>query len=137
MIEVTKGKTEDDKGFWLRWSGCETCHIWKREVRTLQAKLDKALQPKVTIDIDQSHFRSNVNNPYQKYTYVVKNQVSKSNSHPNLNCLYCCKKGHIIAKCRFRRFLVPKGIFQWLPKCNQSFTHTLGPNENWVPPSLV
>jgi hypothetical protein len=99
MIEATKGKTEDNKGFWFRWYGCETCHIWQREIRTLQPKLDKALQPKVTFVIDQSHFRSNMNNPYQKYTYVVKDQVSKNNSHPNLNCLYCCKKGHTIAKC--------------------------------------
>ncbi|XP_050876901.1 uncharacterized protein LOC127080630 [Lathyrus oleraceus] len=72
MIEVTKGKTEDDKGFWFGWSRCETCHIWQREVRTLRAKLDKALQPKVAFAIDISHFRSDMNNPYQKYTYVVE-----------------------------------------------------------------
>jgi hypothetical protein len=27
MIHATKGKTKDDKRFWFRWYGCETCHI--------------------------------------------------------------------------------------------------------------
>ena len=55
-------------------------------------------------------------NPYQKYTYEVRDQDSKSRSHLDMSRLYCCKKGHVISKCRFRRLLVPKGIYQWLQK---------------------
>lgn len=38
-----------------------------------------------------------------------------------------------IEKCKFMRNFVPKGVFQWLPKCNDVFTNPQGPNENWVP----
>ena len=137
MIKSLKGKSENDDSFWFKWAGCETCHIWQREARTLKAKLDKALQPKVTFAIDRSNFRNSMNNPYQKYTYEIRDQSSKSNSHIISTCLYCCKEGHTIKKCRFRRSLVPKGIFKWSPKSNLCFTHTQGPNKNWVPISLV
>src|ERR1051325_8274802 len=63
-------------------------------------------------------------NPYKKYSYEVRDQSSKCNYFNTLTCLYCCKKGHTIKKCHFRRFLVPQGIFQWLPKCNLCTTHT-------------
>ncbi|XP_050896755.1 uncharacterized mitochondrial protein AtMg00810-like [Lathyrus oleraceus] len=46
--------------------GCETCHIWKKEVNTLQAKLDKALQPKITLAIDPSNLKRSLNLSYKK-----------------------------------------------------------------------
>lgn len=49
MVDILKGKNEDEKPSWF---GCETCHIWQKEVKTLKAKLDKALQPNVTFAID-------------------------------------------------------------------------------------
>lgn len=64
----------------------------------------------------------------------VKNEDlnNKGHSPQNLTCHYCCMKGHTIEKCKFKRFLVPKGVFQWFPWCNQGFTSPQGPREVWV-----
>jgi len=128
IVESTKTSYEDLKSRMMNF-GCDTCYIWQSEVRNLKAKLNKALEPKITFAIDKSNFRSSMVNPYQKYKYVIKDEDSKSNPNVNFSCLYCCKKGHSIAKCRFRRFLVPKGIYQWMPKCNHFVPHHSGPNK--------
>lgn len=62
-------------------------------------------------------------NPYRRYNIVEKGSNSKNTSSHNLYCHYCCKKGHTIEKYKFMRLFVPKGAYQWLPKCNQSFTN--------------
>ena len=72
-------------------------------------------------------------NPYRRYNFVEKDPNSKSPSSHNLYYHYCCKKSHTITKCKYRRLFVPKGVFQWLPKCNQDLINHQGPNEDWVP----
>ena len=49
---------------------CEVCHIWQQEVKTLNAKLEKALQPKITYAIDPRIFKKPLNPPYAKYSFV-------------------------------------------------------------------
>ena len=49
MVDILKDNSEDKIPSWF---GYETCHIWKTEARTLKAKVDKALQPRVTFVID-------------------------------------------------------------------------------------
>ena len=119
---------------------CEVCHIWQQEVNSLKAKLEKALQPKVTFTVDPRLFKKSLNPPYAKYSFVEKipeDSMSKSKQiHHHGLCHYCCHKGHNIEKCKFRRFLVPKGIYQWRPKGNHVTTYPHGPNENWVPTPL-
>ena len=120
---------------------CEVCHIWQQEVRTLNAKLEKALQPKVTFAVDPRIFKKMLNPPYSKYSFVEKipkDSMSRSKTihHHHGLCHYCCRFGHTIEKCKFMRFLVPKGIYQWRPKGNHVTTYPHGPNKNWVPTSL-
>jgi hypothetical protein len=128
IVESTKAGCEDLRNTIINY-GCDTCYIWQGEVRNLKAKLDKALEPKITFAIDKSNFRKSMVNPYKKYKYVIKDEEGKVNENVNFSCLYCCKKGHSIAKCRFMRFLVPKGIYQWQPKCNHFGPHHSGPNK--------
>lgn len=109
MLDVKKDKIEDEK---LSWFYCETDHIWQKEVNTLKAKLDKELEPKAIFPINSTKFKRSLNVSYNKYSYVEKEYNSESNSHRQLTCHYCCKKGHTIVKCKFRRFLVPKGVFK-------------------------
>lgn len=111
----------------------ETCDIWQKEVENLQAKLDKTSQPKFTFAIDTSRYKIPSHNPYRRYTFVENGSNRKITSSHNLYCHYCCKKGHTIAKCKFRRLFVPKVDFQWFLRCNQSFINPQGPNEDWVP----
>ena len=40
------------------------------------------------------------------------------------------KKGHSIRYCRFRKSLIPKGIYQWIPRCiasSKDKSNTEGP----------
>lgn len=102
--------------------GYESCHNWKKEINVIQVKLDKALQPMIAYAIDSSKYERSLNHSYKKHKFVKKESNSKDTSHNNLYCLYCFKKGHTIEKYKFRKLLVPKGAFQWLPKCNLVFT---------------
>lgn len=116
---------------------CGACHIWQGEVKSLKAKLEKALQPKVTFAVDPNLFKKSLNPSYEKYSFVEEIPMRKSKwIHHHGLCHYYCHSGHTIVKCKFRTFLVPKGIYQWMPKCNIVSAHTQGPNENWVPTSL-
>lgn len=62
MLDATQVKVEDDKSSWF---GCETCHIWQKEVITLKAKLTKALEPKVIFAIDPTKYKISLNILYK------------------------------------------------------------------------
>lgn len=137
--EIIVENSKDIDGL-VRDQNCGACHIWQGEVKSLKAKSEKALQLKVTSAIDPKLFKKSLNPSYAKYSFVEKipripMSKSKQIHHHDL-CHYCCHSSHTIVKCKFRRYLVPKGIYQWMPKCNIVSTHTQGPNENWVPTSL-
>ena len=44
---------------------------------------------------------------------MPKNQLIKRTKQPVVTCFYCMKRGHYVRFCRFRKSLVPKGIFKW------------------------
>src|SRR3954471_22456778 len=75
MLDIQKDKIEEDPPSWF---GCETCHIWQKEVRDLKAKLDKALQPKVTFAVGPNKFKRSYTTLYSKYTFVPKVSTSKT-----------------------------------------------------------
>lgn len=95
MFDVSKVDVEEEK---YSWFGCDTCHIWKKEVNTQKDKLNKALEPKVTFAINPTNFKRYLNVLYKKCNFVVRKSNRKSNSHHHLTCHYCCKKGDTIAK---------------------------------------
>lgn len=130
MIDILKDNCDYNRSSCF---GCETCYIWQKKLKDLKAKLNKALQPKVTFAIDTLKYDMPSHNSYRRYNYVDKSSNSKKASYHNVYCYYCCMKGHTIAKCTFMRLLVPKGTHQWFPKCNRGFTNHQGSNEDWVP----
>lgn len=67
-MEALKQSIIDNLKIRMRMNGCETCRIWKKEVNTLQAKLDKTLQPKVTFAINTTKY----NIPYCNHTIQGK-----------------------------------------------------------------
>lgn len=95
MLEAPKVNIEDEKSSWFC---CETCHIWKKVVINIKAKLIKALEQKVTFVIDSTKFKRSLNVPYKNYKFVVRKSNSESHSHCHLTCHYCCKNGHTISK---------------------------------------
>ncbi|XP_050889936.1 uncharacterized protein LOC127095266 [Lathyrus oleraceus] len=112
FLEGKVYKTEKDLDIdgLARVQNCGACHIWKGEVKSLKAKLEKALQPKVTFVIDPNLFKKSLNPSYAKYSFVEKipripMRKSKRIHHHGL-CHYCSHSGHTIAKRKFRKFLV-------------------------------
>jgi preprotein translocase subunit SecE len=101
-------------------------------VRNLHAKLDKALVPKVTFVINQKSFDKPVNRPYKKYKFVEKKEYRKRTRVIIVIILLFVTivfiKNILLPNCSFRKFLVPKGVMQWIPKCNNVSTNPKGPN---------
>jgi len=64
----------------------------------------------------------------KKYSSFFETNT-KQFSQP-ITCFYCMKRGHSVKDCKFRRFLVPKGLVRWVPK---STSNTAGPKFNRVP----
>lgn len=118
MVEVPKINHEDGR---LLGLVVKLVTFLQKEGNTLKTKLDKVLEPN-TFAIDPRKFKRPLNIPYKKYKYVEMDSNNKRIIHHHVTCHYFCKKGHFISKCIFRRILVPKGVFQWLPECNNVFT---------------
>ena len=58
--------------------------------------------------------QSNFPRKQKKYSSFFETNT-KQFSQP-ITCFYCMKRGHSIKDCKFRRFLVPKGLVRWIPK---------------------
>ena len=43
-------------------------------------------------------------------------QPIERSKQPVLTCFYCMKRGHSVRFCKIRKYSVPKGILQWIPK---------------------
>ena len=56
----------------VRVQNCGVCHIWQGEVKSLKAKLEKALQPKVIFVVNPNLCKKSLNPPYAKYSFVEK-----------------------------------------------------------------
>ena len=50
------------------------------------------------------------------FSSVPENQPIKRMKQSVVTCFYCMKRGHSVRFCRFRKSLVPKGIFKWIPR---------------------
>ena len=43
-------------------------------------------------------------------------------------CFYCCKSGHTLNKCYFKKHGVPKGKYKWIAKNSNVLSNMKGPN---------
>ena len=51
------------------------------------------------------------------FSLVPEKQPTKRSIQSVFTCFYYIKKGHSVRFCKFRKSLVPKGIFKWIPRC--------------------
>jgi len=51
------------------------------------------------------------------FSIFPKKQSVKKSFQPVVTCFCCMKKGHSVRYCRFRKSLVHKGIYKWIPRC--------------------
>jgi len=87
----------------------------------------KCVFGKVGLDFYPQSKENGISKPFS--TAPEKQSVKRS-IQPVVTCFYCMKKGHSVRYCRFRKSLVPKGIFKWIPKCFDGFkdkSNTKGP----------
>ena len=50
------------------------------------------------------------------FSNFPEKQLVKVSFQPVVTCFYCIKKCHSVSYCRFRKSLVPKGIYKWIPR---------------------
>ena len=61
--------------------------------------------------------QSKENGISKPFSTVLEKQLVKISIQLVVTCFYCMNKGHSVRFCRFRKSLVPKGIFKWIPRC--------------------
>jgi len=110
-------------------SFCENCESFEEKVHYLVKTMDR-------LTIGKSNFEnvlatqncvfgkaglgfyphSKKNGISKPFSTVPENQRIKRTKQPVVKCFYCMKRGHSVRFCRIHKFLVPKGIFKWIPR---------------------
>ena len=71
--------------------------------------------------------KNKITKPFSNF---LEKQSVKISFQPVVTCYYFMKKGHFVRYCRFRKSLIPKGIYKWIPRCianSKDKFHTEGP----------
>jgi len=82
---------------------------------------------KVGLDFYPQNKRNGIS---KLFSSVLEKQPIKRTIQPIVTCFYCMKRGHSVRFCKFRKSLVPKGIFKWIPRCfdgSKDKSNTKGP----------
>jgi len=122
---------------------CENCENLERKIHYLLKTLDKLTTGKSNFeDVLASqncvfgkaglgfYPQSKGNEISKPFSTAPEKQSVKRLIQPVVTCFYCMKKGHSVRYCRFRKSLVPKGIFKWIPRCfdgSKEKSNTEGP----------
>jgi len=57
--------------------------------------------------------KNGMSRPFSK---VLEKQPIERSKQPVVTCFYCMKRGHSVRFCKIRKYSIPKGILQWIPK---------------------
>jgi len=75
--------------------------------------------------------QSKENKITKPFSNIPEKQSFKKSFQPVVTCFYCMKKkGHSVRYYRFRKSLIPRGIYKWIPKCiasSKDKSNTKGP----------
>jgi len=122
---------------------CENCELLEKKIHYLLKTLDKLTTGKSNFEevlASQNcvfgksglgfYLQSKKNKVSKPFSHAPQKQSVKKSFQPVVTCFYCMKKGHSVKYCRFRKILVPKGIFTWFPRCivgSKDKSNTEGP----------
>ena len=109
---------------------CENCEKLERKIRYLLKTMDKLTTGKYNLDdvlasqncvfgkVGLGFYPQSKGNGISKpFSFVPEKKPIKRLIQPVVTCFYCMKRGHSIRLCKFRKSLVPKGSFKWIPRC--------------------
>ena len=109
---------------------CENYELLEKKIHYLLKTLDKLTTGKSNFEdvLASQNFafakvglrfypQSKENKISKPFSNVSEKQSVKKSFQPIVTCFSCMKKSHFVRYCRFRKFLVPKGIFKWIPRC--------------------
>ena len=109
---------------------CENCEILEKKICYLLKTLDKLTTGRSNFEAVLASHKcffgkaglgfyppSKEKRIAKPFSNFPKKQSVKKSFQPVVTCFYCMKKGHSVRYCRFRKFLVPKGIYKWIPTC--------------------
>jgi len=109
---------------------CENCELLEKKICYLLKTLDKLTTGKSNFeDVLASqkcvfgkaglgfYPQSKEKKIAKPFSNFSEKQLVKKSFQPVVTCFYCMKKGHSARYCRFRKSLVPKGIYKWILRC--------------------
>jgi len=109
---------------------CENCEFLEKKICYLLITLDKLTTGKSNLEdvlASQKCVFGKVGLGFyllrkekkiaKPFSNFPEKQLVKVLFQPVVTCFYCMKKGHFVRYCRFRKSLVPKGIYKWSPRC--------------------
>jgi len=122
---------------------CENCENLERKIHYLLKTLDKLTTRKSNFEdvlasqiyvfgkVSLGFYPSSKGNGISKpFSTISEKQSVKRTIQPVVTCFYCMKKCHSVRFYRFRKSLVPRWIFKWIPRCFDGFkdkSNTKGP----------
>jgi len=115
---------------------CENCELLQKKICYLLKTLDKLTIGKSNFEYVLAsqkyvfgkaglgfHPQSKENKTTKPFLNIPEKQSIKKSFQPVVTCFYCMKKGHFVRYCRFRKSLIPKGIYKWISTCIVSSKH--------------
>jgi len=108
---------------------CENCKTLESKVHYLVKTVDKlskgksnfetvlASQKCVFVKSGLGFYPQNKKNGISKpFSKVPEKQPIERSKQLIVTCFYCMKRRHSVRFCKIRKYFVPKGILQWIPK---------------------
>jgi len=120
-------------------ANCENCGVLQKKVNyliTIASKLTmgttnlNAILGSQNYVFENARIRHQPNFPRKQKKYSSFFETNTKQFSQPITCFYCMKRGRYVKDCKFRKFLVPKGLVRWMPK---SITNKDGPKFNRVP----
>jgi len=118
---------------------CENCEILQKKVNYLITTASKLTMGTANLNailgsqncvFEKAGIGHQPNFPRKQKKYSSFFETNTKQFSQPITCFYCMKKGHSVKDCKFRRFLVPKGLVKWVPK---STSNIVGPKFSRVP----
>jgi len=108
---------------------CENCENLEKKVHYLVSTVDKLSKGKSNFEnvlayqncvFGKAGLGFNPQNKQDKFSIFFSRKLGKQpivkSKQPVVTCFYCMKKGYSVRFCKIRKFSVPIGFMEWIPK---------------------
>ena len=120
-------------------TNCENCGVLQKKVNYLITTASKLTMGTTNLNailgsqncvFEKARIGHQPNFPRKQKKYISFFETNTKQFSQPITCFYCMKRGHSVKDCMFRKFLVPKGLVNGMPK---RITNKDEPKFNRVP----